>query len=444
MPFPVLSTLVLALAATSAAPRPSSMLVGNVLIPGASIELPEDPGVRMHTNHRIMLEPAKGLGPSGGMTPAQIQAFYGMPDKGGHDVIAIVDAYDYPTALNDFNVFSAQFGLAQEPGASATASSNQVFQVVYAGGARPAGNGAWNQEAAVDIEWAHAMAPGAKIVLVESNSESDADLFAAVDVAAAIAGVKQVSMSWAGSEFAGEAAYESHFDRSGPVFFGCTGDTGKTATYPACSQYIVAVGGTSVTTGSTGAWVSETAWSDGGGGSSSQLPRPAWQDYVSAIGSKRAIPDISAAADPETCGVAVYDSTAYQGKSGWMVVGGTSVSTPCMAGMVNVSGAAAASTTQFLTSLYENRLKTPYPFRDITTGSNGFAAGPGWDFATGLGTPRDGGTLSFLQNAGTATGMDVLNLVGNYGGTGDPILVVTGDSAVGPNDLDFLMMQLGW
>jgi len=440
----VLSTVVLAMAAAPAVPRPDSLLAGNVLIPGTSLAQPEDLGVRMHTNHRILLEPGKGLGPGGGMTPAQIRAFYGVPATGGHDVIVIVGAYDYPTALTDFNTFSTQFSLPRETGSDVTASSNTVFQVVYADGVRPGGNGGWNQEAALDIEWAHAMAPGAKIVLVEAASETEADLFGAVDVAVAIPGVKQISMSWAGAEFSGETFYDSHFNHSGPVFFNCTGDTGGVATYPACSQYVVAVGGTSVTTDGTGAWVGEAAWSDGGGGSSSQVPRPAWQDYVGAIGAKRAIPDLSSAADPQICGVAVYDSTVYQGKSGWLVVGGTSVSTPCMAGMVNVSGLAFTSTTQFLTTLYENRLKTPCPFRDITAGSNGFSAGTGWDFATGLGTPVNGGAQTFLPNAETVTGMDVLNLVGNFGGTGDAILAATGDALVGTNDLDFMLMLLGW
>src|SRR5205823_6185722 len=113
---------------------------------------------------------------------------------GGSGVIAIVDAYDYPTALNDFNVFSRQFGLPVETSSSATASTNQVFQVVYASGRKPRTNGGWAQEAALDIEWAHAMAPNAKIVLVEAASNSFANLFNAVDVASSIAGVKEVSM----------------------------------------------------------------------------------------------------------------------------------------------------------------------------------------------------------------------------------------------------------
>jgi subtilase family serine protease len=359
---------------------------GKVLIPDTSIERREDVGVRAHTNHRILLEPAGGLGPAGGMTPLQIRSFYGMPSTGGHDVIVIIDAYDYPTALPDFNTFASQFGLPLESSTNPTASTNKVFQVVYAGGTKPAGNGGWNQEAALDIEWAHALAPSAKIVLVEAKSNQNADLYAAVDVAAAIVGAKQVSMSWGGSESSGETAYDVHFNKTGPLFFASAGDAGGKVIYPSCSQYVIAIGGTSVATNSGGTWTGESAWASGGGGNSAYVPKPTWQAGVSMTGANRGVPDISSDADPNT-GVCVYDSTAYKGIKGWMVFGGTSVSSPCMAGMVNVTGLSFTSTTQFLTTLYSNFLNTPTVFRDITTGNNGFPALPGWDYATGVGTP---------------------------------------------------------
>jgi len=393
--------LLLSVAApASAQEEGQSRRVGNVLIPDTSIERSEDVGVRAHTNHKIFLGPtnglgsAGGLGPSGGMAPNQIRAFYGVPDTAttGSGVIVIIDAYDYATALSDFNVFSSQFGLPLESSTSATASTNKVFQVVYASGKKPKANAGWGQEAALDIEWAHAMAPYAKIVLVEANSNSNADLYKAVDVAAAIAGVKQVSMSWGGSETSSETSYDTHFNKTGPIFFASSGDTGGKVIYPSCSQYVVAVGGTSVATNSAGSWTGESAWSSGGGGTSAYVPKPSWQVGVSGTGTRRSVPDISSDADPNT-GVAVYDSTAYQGYKGWMVFGGTSVSSPCMAGMLNASGETYTSTTSFLTNLYINFKNTPSRFRDITTGSNGFAAGVGWDSATGVGTPT--GTASF-------------------------------------------------
>jgi len=439
-------TLLLALAMVPAAPRPAARMEGNVMIPATSIEQAEDIGVRMHTNYRIMLGPAKGLGPNGGMSPAQIRAFYGVTGSGA-GVIAIVDAWDYPTALADFNKFSQQFGLPQETGLST------VFQVVYASGSKPDNSqaspqypsAAWNQEAALDTQWAHAMAPAAKIVLVEAASDSYADLFAAVDAAVQIPGVKQISMSWADTESAGETFYDTHFEVSGPVLFNSVGDAGGVTTYPSSSQYVVAVGGTSVSTDSSGNWLDETAWSQGGGGDSAYVAKPAWQAMVSSAnmtGSHRGTPDLAADADPQVSGVSVYDSTPYEGKSGWLVFGGTSVSAPCVAGMVNASGVAFTGTTHFLTTLYENCLKTPYPFRDITSGNNGFQALAGWDYATGVGAAQVS-SGSFALNLAVVTGMDVLNLVGNLG-LFVPALEVTGDAPVTTSDLDFMLLQLGW
>ena len=364
-----------------------SRIEGKVLIPDTSIEQPEDIGVRAHTNHKILIEPAGGLGPAGGMSPNQLRAFYGVPSAPSGGTIVIVDAYHYPTALADFNTFSIQFGLPVENSTNATASGNTVFQVVYAGGKQPRGNAGWNQEAALDIEWAHAMAPNAKIVLVEANSASFADLYAAVDVAAKIAGVKQISMSWGASETSGQSTYDSHFNKAtGPIFFASSGDTGGKVIYPSSSAYVVSVGGTSVTTNATGGFTGESAWTSGGGGNSAYTPRPSWQSGVTMTGTRRGTPDISSDADPAT-GVAVYDSTPYQGYKGWMVFGGTSVSSPCMAGMLNASGASYANTTAFLNSLYTKFLSTPKVFRDITSGSNGFPALAGWDYTTGVGAP---------------------------------------------------------
>src|SRR5260370_16221261 len=184
---------------------------GSIHVPDSTIEDPSDRGLRAHTNHLIRIgEPEGGLGPGGGMTPAQLRSFYGLGSTGGAGLIVIVDAYHYATALNDFNVFSAQFGLPQETSTDPLAPTNQVFQVVYASGSKPRANCGWAQEAALDIEWAHAMAPSAKIVLVEAASNSFANLFAAVDVATSqvlASGVRgEVSIRWCGSEFSSAAS----------------------------------------------------------------------------------------------------------------------------------------------------------------------------------------------------------------------------------------------
>lgn len=376
------------LAGQEAAP----VIHGDILIPDTSLEARQDIGVRSHTNHLVLLRPAGGLGPGGGMSPTQLRDFYGLPATGGHDVIAIIDAYHYPTALSDFNTFSASFGLPQETSTNPTAATNTVFQVVYQGGKQPRTNAGWALEAALDIEWAHAMAPNAKIILVEAQSNSNANLYAAVDLVVSLAGVKQVSMSWGGSESSGETAFDSHFNVNGPAFFAASGDTGGKTIYPSTSPYVVAVGGTSVATDANGAFTGETGWSSGGGGNSPYEAKPGWQAAVSMTGSGRGVPDISSDADPNT-GVAVYDTTSYQGRSGWWVVGGTSVSSPCMAGMVNLGGGTFTNTTQLLTAIYGHYLNPPPTpvFRDITSGNNGFPCLVGWDYVTGVGSPQGTG-----------------------------------------------------
>ena len=358
-----------------------------ILVPGSSVEQPGDHGVSAHTNHLIRVgRDAVGTSPSG-ETPASIAGAYqlGNLTATGGGTIVIVDAYDYPTALRDFNVFSTQFGLPTETSTNATAGTNAHFQVVYAGGPRaPRANCGWAQEAALDIEWAHAMAPNAKIVLVEAKSNSFADLFAAVDVANAIPDAQQMSMSWGGSEFSSEASNDTHFTHNGIVYFASSGDTGGKTIYPGVSPNVVSAGGTRLNRNSSGVLVSETGWSGSGGGSSAYEPRPAFQNAVAAVGSKRGVPDYSFDADPST-GVSVYDSTSCQGVSGWMVFGGTSVSSPSLAGIVHSAGNQRLNSGDELTLLYSGLGRAN--FRDIVSGTAGtFTAKTGWDFVTGIGS----------------------------------------------------------
>jgi subtilase family serine protease len=327
------------------------------------------------------------------MTPAQIRSFYNMPSTGGSNVIAIVDAFHYPTSLHDFNFFSAQFGLPKETSTNVLASTNKVFQVVYASGSRPRTNCGWAQEAALDIEWAHAMAPSAKIVLVEANSNSFTDLFTAVDVASRLPSVKEVSMSWGGGEFSGETAADSHFPQNnGVVYFASSGDTGGIVIYPGASPFVVACGGTSVQTNNAGQFQGETGWSGSGGGPSAFESRPSYQNGIANIvGTTRGVPDMSSDADPNT-GVSVYDTTSCGGFSGWLVFGGTSVASPSLAGMVNLAGHFLPSSNTELTHIY-NGLGGAN-FRDIVSGSaGGFSCTVGWDFVTGVGTPQGTGGI---------------------------------------------------
>src|SRR5258708_6859875 len=214
-----------------------------ILIPASSMELPGDVGHRAHTNHLIKFDHnARHGGAPSGETPASLRSVYNLPSSGGAGVIAIVDAFDYPTAENDLNVFSTQFGLP------ACTTANPCFKKVFASGVQPQVNCGWSQEAALDIEWAHAMAPNATIVLVEAATNSFVDLFAAVDVAtsqvlAGPTGSGEVSMSWGGGEFLTETAFDSHFQTSGVVYFAASGDTGGVNIYPSVSPFVFSPGG---------------------------------------------------------------------------------------------------------------------------------------------------------------------------------------------------------
>ncbi len=350
-----------------------------VTVPESSKEGPEDHGARAHTNHLVLFGPeAVGAAPAG-ETPQSIRPVYNLPSTGGSGTIAIVDAFDYPTAENDLAVFSTQFGLPQ------CTTANGCFKKVFAAGRKPRSNCGWAQEAALDIEWAHAMAPNAKIVLVEAASSSFADLFHAVDVATAqVGGLGEVSMSWGGSEFSTEASNDSHFTGSGVVYFASSGDTGGVRIYPGVSPNVVSAGGTTIHR-TNGVFTSETGWSGSGGGPSQFEPRPGYQAVISGIvGTHRGSPDFSFDADPNS-GVSVYDSTSCAGQSGWLVFGGTSVASPSLAGIVNVAGKFSANSNAELTTIYAS-LGTAN-FRDILTGTAGtFTAKAGWDFVTGVGS----------------------------------------------------------
>jgi subtilase family serine protease len=377
----------------------------NVYVPECSIARPQDLGKRAHTNYALWFGPNQRptdaqrpgpnawmtSGPVGGFTPAELRGAYGDTST-GKGIVAIVVAYDDPSALNDFNVFSAQFGLPTESSTNQTLSTNKMFQVVYGSGVQPAtdSTGGWENEACIDFQMAHAMAPGAKIVLVEAADNSFEALFAAVDKAVSI-GAKEVSMSWLGNEFVGEASFDVHFGIRDVSFFGASGDAGGVVGYPSASPDVISCGGTSLFLNSDGSYNSERAWNGGGGGPSSQEPIPSYQvglqsydangNHVPITG--RATPDIAAVGD-FTTGVAIYNS--FSG-GGWFVAGGTSVATPICAGLLNASETIHRSSAWFW--MYDNSGL----FRDITTGNNGFAAGVGYDYCTGLGTPRQANSL---------------------------------------------------
>ncbi len=327
--------------------------------------------------HAHVLRPQASSSPTG-LSPATIKSVYGFSTSstaGAGKTIAIVDAYDDPTAEHDLGVFSSQYGLP------ACTTANGCFKKVnQTGGTKyPRSNSGWALEISLDVQWAHAIAPGAKILLVEASSNSFTNLLKAEDYAAAHA--NYVSNSWGGSEFSSEHSYDSHFVHSGVGFFVSAGDAGLPAEYPSASPNVISVGGTTLHF-SGGSFTSETGWSGGGGGCSAYETANSSQSSFSGYGQvscsgKRATPDVSLDADPAS-GVSVYDSTKYSGQSGWFTVGGTSASSPMWAARSADSSASVVDAAY----VYGSSIT----FRDITSGNNGAACKTGFDLCSGRGS----------------------------------------------------------
>jgi len=312
-----------------------------------------------------------------GLSPATIKSVYGFTagsTAGSGKTIAIVDAYDDPTAEADLAVFSSQYGLP-----ACTTANGCFAKVNQAGGTSlPRKDAGWALEISLDVQWAHAIAPGAKILLVEASSNSFANLLAAEDYAKQHA--QYVSNSWGGSEFSGESSYDSHFLESSVSFFVSSADAGLPAEYPSASPNVISVGGTTLHF-SGGTFTGETGWSGGGGGCSSYESATSAQSSFGQYsqvncGGKRATPDVSLDADPAS-GVSVYDSTRYQGQQGWFTVGGTSASSPMWAGRAAAQGAAVNSAY-----VYGGNIT----YRDITSGNNGAPCLAGFDLCSGRGS----------------------------------------------------------
>jgi subtilase family serine protease len=313
-----------------------------------------------------------------GLSPQTIKSVYNFPTSptaGAGKTIAIVDAYDDPTAESDLNVFSAQYGLP--PCTTANGCFTKVNQ--NGGSGVPRKDGGWALEISLDVQWAHAIAPGAKILLVEASSNSFSNLLAAEDYAKTH--VQYVSNSWGASEFSSETSYDSHFSQSGVSFFVSSGDAGLPAEYPSASPNVISVGGTTLNLDPNGNLVSETGWSSGGGGCSAYEAATSAQSGFAGYGQvgcggKRATPDVSLDADPAS-GVSVYDSTKYQSQNGWFRVGGTSASSPMWAGRAAASGAIVNAGYVYGSSI---------AYRDITSGDNGAPCLAGFDLCSGRGS----------------------------------------------------------
>ena len=274
-----------------------------------------------------------------------------LPSSGGAGTtIAIIDAYYTPTITSDFTTFCSQFNLPSPT------SSN--FEIHPMPGLTSKTVNTWATETTLDVEWAHAIAPNAKILLVEATDDQNG-LVDAVNYATSRPDVVAVSMSWGGPEDSSVTSFDSSFTSSyGAVFFASSGDSGGGVFWPACSPNVVAVGGTTLNLNSDGTVKSETAWSGSGGGVSQYEPALAYQTSFGLSYSGRAVPDVSYDANPAT-GVAVYYN------SQWSVVGGTSIGAPQWAA-IQADGLSATNA-----NLY-GRAKSAYSsyFRDITSGSS--------------------------------------------------------------------------
>jgi hypothetical protein len=406
-------------------------LTGAVIAPGAALSL----GGSAQLNVALIVDSLSISGaavanaltltaPDGTVayTPAQIRSAYGINSlslDGTGQSIALVEAYDNPSIYQAVDLFDTQFGLTDTgptlyqqygPATSFVTVLNQSGQPTGLPPTDPTGPGFanWEGEEALDVEWAHAIAPGAQIVVVEANSQTLADLMASVATASAQPGVSVVSMSWGFPEGTAvlaqdEATYDSNFTAPGVAYVASTGDFGAAdAEYPAFSSSVLAVGGTTLQLDGSLSYNSETGWGNfdtslgtfigSGGGISKFQSEPAFQLRVQSTGA-RTIPDVSFVADPAT-GAWIADPYNLTDGNPFEAVGGTSLSAPSWAGLVALAdqGRAAAgkaplnsaNPTELHQALYG---LSQNDYNIIFGGNNGYRAGPGYNLVTGLGTP---------------------------------------------------------
>jgi subtilase family serine protease len=358
--------------------------------------------IRAHRASNGKIAPLTVTSPTG-LLPADLQSAYKVAGKsGGGRTVAIVDAQDDPKAESDLAHYRSQLGLP------ACTTANGCFKKVNQNGQAsplPTADYGWAEEISLDLDMVSAICPDCHILLVEANTPDDTSLGTAVDTAAATSGVVAISNSYGGAEDSSILAADAHFNHPGVAVTASSGDSGYGVSWPASSQYVTAVGGTTLTKTSNARGWSETAWSGAGSGCSAYEPKPSWQHDTGC--SHRTVADVSAVADPNT-GVGVYDTYNNCGTSsfcdflislglvsgldGWAAVGGTSASSPIVASVYALAGNSVTAGS--------------YPYAhtsslfDVTSGSNGSCsgsylctAGTGYDGPTGLGTPN--GTDAF-------------------------------------------------
>jgi len=323
-----------------------------------------------------------------GLRPADLRSAYSLPTTHGSGrTVAIVDAYDDPSAEHDLAVYRAQFKLP------ACTTANGCFRKVdQSGGARlPAADPGWAEEISLDLDMVSAVCPRCHLLLVEASSAAQANLGIAVDTAARL-GAVAISNSYGGAD-ARDSTYGRYYHHPGIAVTASSGDSGYGVSYPASSRWVTAVGGTSLRRVHTTRGWRETAWSESGSGCSA-TNTASYQNSSITQCSQRAVADIAAVADPAT-GVAAYDSFAFEGTDGWLTFGGTSVGAPIIAAVFALAGNTASVADG--SYLWKHHTGGVY---DVTSGSNGSCPTPrwctarrGWDGPTGWGTPK--GTSAF-------------------------------------------------
>lgn len=408
-----------------------------------------DEGRERYRSGQLARAPSSGSGSKGTpaatsttsvvYTPAQIRSAYNLPatslasasNLGAGQTIYIIDAYHHPNAVRDLNSFSTQFGLpkctqvAVSPGSTslpAAPASSCTIAVLYStssGGmttVAPAYNLGWAQEIALDVQWAHAIAPLARIVLIEAASASLANLNGSIMLANRL-GAGAVSMSFSAQEssWVNLASYSTAlFSTKGMSYFAATGDAGTQVNWPAVVPSVVGVGGTSLNY--TPTLRSEKAWSGTGGGISAFVSMPSYQTGVKIAGEPtagakyRSAGDVAMTADPYT-GVYVAFSTLGATQPRWYAFGGTSLATPMWAATVTVANANRAiygypTLSSPHAKLYGAlALASSYAsnFHDITAGANGTCSScyaiSSYDSPTGLGSPFGANLLAYLGNS---------------------------------------------
>ena len=333
--------------------------------------------------HAIRVDGGPGGGSPSGYTPADLQSAYKLASStaGSGQIVALVDAYDDPNAESDLGVYRSRFGL------TACTTANGCFSKVDQNGGptSPKGNRFWAQEISLDLDMVSAICPNCHILLVEATTSSFPNLATAVDEAAKL-GANEISNSYGGSESSNEGSDQSHYNHPGIAITVSSGDSGYGVQFPAASQYVTAVGGTTLKKASNSRDWSETVWSGAGSGCSAYISKPSWQTDTGC--SRRTVADVAADADPNT-GVSVYDS--YH-EPGWLVFGGTSVASPIIASVYALAGNAGSLT--YGSYSYSH----PRSLFAVTSGSNGSCGGSylctgvdGYNGPTGNGTPDSTG-----------------------------------------------------